>query len=238
MNDINQQVDLFFDRFEEVMKNDGFCDYYRDGLLYRNGNETQIWNDSKYKICILLKEPPQSYDAREYYKVNSNFGHRIAAWVSGINLLDSGDSLSSSFESVYSKTKESRNLREYGFQNNALALVNLKKTKGGSNAVNSEIVNIVNKYSLQIKEELDILKPNIIICGGSLVFNLAINNIFNNLEYEKIIADKLFYFKSKIMILINNYHPSARTSNKDIYESVLDSFLYFKTSKYISEILK
>lgn len=40
------------------------------------------------------------------------------------------------------------------------------------------------------------------------------------------------------MILINNYHPSARTSNKDIYESVLDSFLYFKTSKYISEILK
>lgn len=238
MNDINQKINSFFDRFEKVMKSDGLSDYYRDGLLYRNGDETQIWNNSKYKICILLKEPPQPYDARYYYKVNSNFGHRIAAWVSGINLHDNGDCLASSFENVYSKTKESRNLREYGFQNNALAIVNLKKTMGGPSAVKSEIVDIVSKYSLQIKEELDILNPNIIICGGKLVFDLAVGNIFNDIKYDIINADKLFYYKSKKMILINNYHPSARTSNKKIYESVLDSFLNLENLGCVSQIFE
>lgn len=217
MNDINQQVDLFFDRFEEVMKNDGFCDYYRDGLLYRNGNETQIWNDSKYKICILAKDPGGPYDARTYTKVNNSFGHRIAAWVCGIsNLFNDEDA---SLEEIYSKTKESRYRRTEAFQHEPFAIVNVKKIYKKSTTDDKKVERLATKYSSYIREELDIIGPNIIICGGNVVFKSAVNFIFNDLQYD-VINDNAYAYENKL--LINSYHPSASKDNNMMYNKVIN----------------
>lgn len=225
MNDINQQVDLFFDRFEEVMKNDGFCDYYRDGLLYRNGNETQIWNRSKYKTCILLKDPGNPYDAREFTKVNSTFGHRIAAWICGIsNLFNDEDA---SLEEIYSKTKESRYRRTQAFQHEPLAIVNVKKIFKKSATDDRMVKRLANKYSSYIREELDIIHPNIIICGGNVVFESAVNFIFNDLQYDVFIPNVAYVYEDKL--LINSRHPS-RGKNSSLYNNVIDTIeqFYFK----------
>lgn len=228
MDDINKKLDSLFIRYENAMKNDGYNQFRKDGLLRRNGKETEIWNNAKFRLCFLLKDPYLNYDARDYFNVNGSFGFRLAMWLYGINKYDENYV---SMNEAYNKEN-----REYAFQNEAIAIINIKKENGISTANNSQIKEHAKKYASLLKEQFDILKPNIVISGGNITFCSAKQFIFENEEYIELRTGILFYPNLK-MVLFDNPHPSALFSNSRMYEELLDKFAFFMNSKYAIPIL-
>lgn len=228
MDDINSKLDKLFIRYEKAMNNDGYYQFQKDGLLHRGGRETEIWNNAKFRLCFLLKDSYSSYDARDYFNVNGRFGFRLAMWIYGINKFD-GNYVS--IDEAYKKEN-----KEYAFQNEAVAIINIKKEKGVSTANNSQIKEHAKKYASFLKEQFDILKPNIVISGGNITFHSAKQFIFESEEYIEIKTGILLYPSMK-MVLFNNFHPSALLSNSRMYKELLDKFAFFMKNEYAMSIL-
>ena len=229
--DINKELDEFFVEFENKFKENGHKNFCRDGLLYRNGNESTLWNKSERRICFLLKDPNadtsgKNVDARTYNNMVGNFGHRLAEWVYG--LLKTEKNKKFPFSSAYDKEK-----KENIFKTAPFAIVNIKK-EGGKAQVQDDIVKkFGEKYSDLLRRQLDILKPNIIVCGGNVVFEIAREWIYKKEKYESIrVTNNLFYYPNQKMILINSVHPSSRGKEmQEKYNAIINPFCDFLNSK-------
>lgn len=117
------------------------------------------------------------------------------------------------------------NMRKYL---NRIAVVNIKKTFGkGVNENRAEysieLVDAVTSYYPLVKEEIDLINPQIIVCGGT--FDYILPMYFSSKKDRNATVHRLSsgarYFIDRNRIYLDFDHPGSRTSPKIL-------FAYFK----------
>lgn len=241
----NKKLDELFLEWGTVSKKLGLNGFCADGLMYRgienkpsynkegklcrsrrSGDEDKLWKDSAKKIVFLMKDtngnPDNDY--REWYGRGDNpiithrFFKNIALWLTGLSFFDeNGKYLPFAEVNIGEKYTSS-------FDNLPFAFVNCKKESGTSSISNSELLSYVATYGDYLKKEIEILNPQIIVCGGGsgTVLKIAKEIIYPELEFEQI--NWGYYNAKNNIVLINSYHPSARVSNEKMYVRVMDGF--------------
>ncbi|MGN0627754.1 MAG: hypothetical protein ACI4IT_07500 [Oscillospiraceae bacterium] len=106
------------------------------------------------------------------------------------------------------------------------AIINLKKTWGGGStswsALNSYLKSDAAKKVLC--EQIKLIEPNIVICGGHQVFDFA-KEIFGAEEKHITARDKeILYFKFGKAVFLDFYHPACRKSREFLYNYSVEVF--------------
>lgn len=105
-----------------------------------------------------------------------------------------------------------------------IAVVNLKKTWGRESCT----LNILNTYLTNengiarqiVKEELEIISPDVVLCGGWEVFEMAKRIFIDNTSKVS-----EFAFKSNETVFICLYHPAGRGNIEKYYNDAKEKFL-------------
>lgn len=222
---INTKLNLLFQSWKNEMINNGDIGFCEDGLIYRNGNEDSLWNNTNRKILFLLKENNDNdgQDVREWtgsingYSPNGLFYNRLSAWLYGLtNYMNNSYP---TIEDAFKATNQMKALSEYPY-----AYVNVKKKSGGAIADDSIVYDFGKRYANYLRQELDILAPNIIVCGGQVVFNVATDIIYKELMFTQK-NSWVYYNNENNLILINSFHPTARKSNEEMYVWMMENII-------------
>lgn len=99
------------------------------------------------------------------------------------------------------------------------AILNLKKETGGSTSDNDEIKRVAARDKELILEQLEIINPDIVICGGT--FHLIKDILISS--SEQLDKDKRCY-RINNRIWIDFCHPSARFRHDMMYYTLTNLF--------------
>ena len=131
------------------------------------------------------------------------------------------------FEEYRAKRYNEKNFREVLKR---VAIINLKKTWGGASTEWKHLYSYLNQANNEaplnvIREEVRIIEPEIVICGGRETFDFA-KGIFQGQEKGILLADgnTLSYFKAQGTLFIDFYHPSCRGAINKLYDYALKRF--------------
>ncbi|MGZ2371715.1 hypothetical protein ACXR6G_18195 [Ancylomarina sp. YFZ004] len=244
----NEKLDQLFDRWEQEAKSKGFNGFCRDGLLYKgktrstigsdsktywgraSGNENELWHNSNKKIVFLTKDtnsnPNQDY--REWLGrqgegiITHKFFKNIALWLYGLISIDEKGNYSPFEEAVIGENYTR------AFDENPFCIINAKKESGSSTIDNADLLYHANLSATFLKEQFEILNPNIIVCGGGqgAVLKIAREIIYPELNFQKI--NNWIYFNPETQkVLIDSYHPSAMISYDELYLGMMNSYKDF-----------
>ena len=222
---INTKLNALFQYWKDGMMQNGDHGFCEDGLIYRNGKESLLWQNSKRKILFLLKENNDNdgQDVREWtgsingYSPNGLFYNRLSAWLYG--LTNYTDTSYPAIEEAFDAKNQMKALSEYSY-----AYVNVKKKSGGATADDSIVYDFGKRYAHYLRQELDILSPNIIVCGGQVVFNVATDIVYKEFTFTQK-NSWVYYNKENNIVLINSFHPTARKSNIEMYEWMMENVI-------------
>jgi hypothetical protein len=242
MTNYTENLNELFDEWEKTSIKQGLRDFCCDGLMFKGdkfknkdgwwgrnpGDENKLWQKAKKRILFLLKDPNKSpgedmrfwtgTGKKDPSLITSRFFKNIALWLTGLNSVQADGTYLPMKKAVLSYSK--------AFYDLPFAIVNIKKESGGGSVSNLALYSYVETYSEYLKKEIEILSPNIIVCGGgsSFVLNVATNYIYPGISFSKV-NDWIYFNKGKNVVLIDSYHPSSRSiSDKDIYESMMKAY--------------
>ncbi len=223
---INKKLDLLFTSWKKEMEKNGHEGFCYDGLIYRGGQEDELWASAPRKILFLLKEQNDNdgEDVREWSgSINGkspyrNFYNRISAWLYGLTHATKAGYLSAS--EAFDAGNQMKALSSYPY-----AYVNLKKQTGGAQANDKEILAHAMIYQDFLREQLDILGANIVVCCGDVVFQSAKEVLYGDLEFKQV-NDWIWLNKERNLILIHSFHPAAlNKSNEGMYDWMMEKFI-------------
>lgn len=182
------------------------------------GNEPKYFFDWDYRYWLeyqqfLNKEDTRTAEERsfgekpgdsKFYRKSFN---NIAMWVDQFHTQDSTLSFE---EYVAAGRREDENKRK---QLGKTAIVNLKKTWGGGSTPWDELNHYLSSEVARdvVRKQIDIIAPDVVICGGKgVTFDFA-KIIFKPQKIEKIQASgkEYRYFKYGDAVFIDFYHPSC-----------------------------
>ena len=177
--------------------------FKRDGIV-----DEYLFTKTKTKILYITKEPndpkQSAGDYREWWKegVKYSFSHRIAEWSYG---------LLNNFPQYDDIRKNNKLINESILK---IAFMNIKKS-GGTGSSNYDIImEHLEMNKEYIKEEIQIIDPDIIITGITWKETrkaLFPNVVWKNSGYAVAIGR---YNNAKV---IDFYHPSSRTAPSASY---------------------
>lgn len=237
---INQKLDELFDEWIKdypEYERQKFC---RDGLVYKRLEENcnydieKEWNNAPRKILFLLKDQNDQGQTDKKNQVGSDLRH----WLDGDsencknNCKIKGTFIKRIAQLLYLLSywtpDNDINFGEHVGKNEMMvkdcfnsvpfALVESKKLIGTSSISGKELKEVIEKDSKMLKKELDILKPNIIVCFGTpqyeyikeFYFKDITPDISINHPYPKDpkVNCMLDYYSEQKIILIHSLHPS------------------------------
>ncbi len=183
-------------------------DFIKDGII----NNSQ-WNSQQVKILFVLKE------------VNGNIGPDLTKW-----LIENRGLFGRTYPKVikWAKTILEQTCEKDVAINDVIdkiAVINLKKIPGTSRTNKIQLKAFVEKYKEQLKEQIDRINPNIIVCGNVayLYFDIYDEKIEKYDRYttreEKNTPLTMYFHKERI--ILNAYHPSSwkyKTVENDFIE--------------------
>lgn len=183
-----------------------------DGII----NEDE-WNkkDNK-KILYFLKEAHQGNRRLEDFKkkegndsydlvgeLNSNkpwgMWKKVAIWTSAINNTNEKGT------QKYSKTDIS--VVEHDLIK-SISVLNVKKSNGYTTSKHHELEVYTETDKVEIKEEIEIIKPKVIVCDNNCSL---LSFIYEDIDQEKLHEDHYLIFED--MIIIDYYHPANQYPN-------------------------
>ncbi|MBI1625918.1 uracil-DNA glycosylase family protein [Comamonas suwonensis] len=201
----------------------------KDGII-----DLSTWGQSgeggfpKLKILFVLREanvkkpngswenPPRTLrgaaEDRKHKIWNGSLTfHTVGRWAYG---LSHTDSISMCPYELAQKHRKS-----------ALALcahMNLKKTGGKSKSKPKEIEAATERYKEFLIEQIKIINPDVIVCGGT--FGLVKKYLFPSMEKES-----TRIHKAAGKVFINAHHPSSyRKKTKVMYADVVENYYHYK----------
>jgi len=199
--------------FRELLKK-GMTNLISDGIV-----NPEKYKNAKIKLLWILKEPHDKgnggWDMRNFLITPENLTKRTDKWPwkkTYKNIMLSTWGILHDFQS-YEKTLE--DWRKFGDEEilsilNEIAYINLKKTPGKSKSYKPEIRSAYKKHQKLIWSQINAIKPDFAICGGT---------------YEFIKKDIQLYNEHSI-VFINNYHPGFIKKNvksdKVYYQEILN----------------
>lgn len=249
----NKKLDELFERWTENLSEEQKALFCKDGLMLKAGEPEdsvdEKWDKAKRRIIFIVKDKntPDGDDIRRWlvegpHAKNSRnlsggivgkrgFLPNIALILYGL-LKDQRDIRIGFKEVSETKLEEVREI----WNTEPFALIEAKKLAGHPTVSTSEIVHALNQDEEFLKEELDILQPNIIVCCDSkdTQFNFITKHYLKNenniIKKEYIYPDTtmkccLWHFPTRGITVIKSFHPTNRGKEKwMIYERVISPF--------------
>jgi len=243
----NDLLDDLFDKWENQLPEEHKEKFCRDGLMRRPSGEdvNAMWANATRRVAFLLKDKSDdSCDDIRNWLVNDNdngkycrelkggkigrtgFLPNIARMLYGLlNVSSIKDNNSLGFDDVKSKIQDVRET----WNNSPVALIETKKNAGGKTVSNTVMQNALNRDNNLLKEELDILKANILVCcdAKDSQFDFVTKNYFANQEHSEVfnndIKGCIYYYPNKKVAVIKSYHPTRSKGKRDkmVYERVV-----------------
>ena len=229
---MNKTIELqeLFKEWKNRHQSLGKNQFIFDGIV----NEAR-WNAAKPKICFLLKE---SYFDLDDYKNdillpdNNDVKHHWNRYIANDDGLYTYDIARHLKEHktwfMWCKVEKwlSSLYQILGMDIDApiqeIALVNIKKSNGVSRSKDKDILDYAHMDCDMIRRELDIIDPDVIICGAT--YNYCIKeNIFDDVQ----VIAKLEGFRNRVVaksgkrLILDCYHPAAFTVS---YEKIGNYF--------------
>lgn len=230
-----------------------------DGLPVKYKDETSgydindEWEKSERRIMFLLKDCPDGggYDTRtllvgdednEQSLTNAENTRNLKGFYKNISILLYGLYNYPSCKYNHTNFKECKKEFIETFNNVPFAYIESKKLAGGKSCPAEALEAALEKDSKFLSKEIEILKPNIIVCcdGEGKLFNSIAENYFHGTpddkwDYRYEFEDgskanfscRLFYYKKEGIVLIDSYHPSTRKEDWIFYEKVMSPFRQF-----------
>lgn len=227
MENYNEKLNILFDKWEAESVKNGEEDFCRDGLMYKYEHDKnyvdELWEKSQKRILFLLKDPKEySGDSRDWlnYEKNrqlqSSFIKKLAYVFYGLSTVK--DEKIADFRDI---THEQ--LVEC-FNEIPFAFVESKKQAGTIQIQDKVLDKYINDYKEFLTEEINILKPNIVICFGGPQYHFAVTDLFKDAEK---IDNNIRLHKETNTLIIYSYHPSARKSYESFYSEVMREYSKF-----------
>lgn len=211
----------------------------KSGQMWRHADkQDEQWNSAKRRILFIskdLNEAENAYDIRGIdltHKADgslsfgsSRFNNNLLRLTVGLGAVNKDDF--PTFEKV-----SDIEFIDKGWNNTAIARINLKKHSGGSKCANSTLQDSINRYGDLILEQLSLLSANIIVCcGGSGIIKDFVIKDFLNESPEDIKSKSnnwIYYSKDKDIWVIDSYHlqPYGHSTDQDLYENVVKNLQY------------
>ena len=216
MTIIREQENKLFERWKNNCEN-----FIPDGVVAET-----MWNTATRKILFLLREVndcPAGFDERDYLKYYFDPEHKymhsptidnLILWAYGIQALPNFISWSEAEKNAYAS-----NILE------SVALVNIKKTSGGGTVDWDNFDKYFSAASNReyIKEQLQIYKPDIVICGGTAYYlSCLYPDKFNEANW-KITSRGIRYIKNKNTVYIDYKHLNIRAPRNIMYYALMDT---------------
>jgi len=261
----NKLLDSLFERWEESLLDDQKKLFCKDGLVLKYGKPDTFvddeWEKSKRRIVFLLKDKntPDGDDIRRWLidEKNGAFCRNLSGGNVGktgflpniariLYGLTEGDC--QGFSEIKNKKSEIKSVwNTYPF-----ALIEAKKIAGYSSVSSEQVRNALTIDEKFLKEELDILNPNIIICcdAEDSQFEFITQKYLSGeqpiiYDYRYPFWDEkeqvnfynpsitwhccLWYYPNKNIVVIKSFHPSrlGKTGDWVVYERVVSAFRTF-----------
>lgn len=226
MKNYNEKLNFLFDKWEDESKRNeeegAFC---RDGLMYKFGHDNnyvdELWDKSSKRILFLLKDPKEySGDSREWLQkkeenrqLQPSFIKKLAYVLYGLSTVKDGKT--TDFWDI-SHEQLVKCFNEIPF-----AFVESKKQAGTILIKDKVLDKYINSYKEYLLEEINILKPNIIICFGGPQYHFALTELFKDVEK---IDNNIHIDNETKTLIIYSYHPSARTSYESFYSEIMRQY--------------
>lgn len=249
MKNYQGQLDSLFGEWRQKAENDGFYRFCEDGLMYKgefdskvgedgktywwrcSGNEDLMWEEYPKRIMFLTKDVPNedNADLREWiFRQNPTnikvlIYKNISLWLYGLlHINENGEA------PAYDEINDTSLFSPF-IDKTPIAYVNVKKESGKSTIDNKTLQNHMNNYKDFIVKEIEILEPDIIVCGGgsSAIKNFVNKNLYPNLKQ---INSWMYYEEEKNILVIDSYHPSyfrIKGGGKTIYTKMMEAYEEF-----------
>lgn len=228
-NVIDEKLENLFDEWKDRMKKNGDMNFTKDGILRKKGiSDTKVietWMASSKRILFLLKDQNQEggkwdEDIRDWLTINENTSNLGSTFLKNIAYILWG--LSKADENNdwwYNEvTMHFDEVKEY-FNTQPFALVECKKQPGDGQLNDDVLKQHLSDYGDLLKQEIDILNPNIIVCTNQHIYDFILKK-YPKEELECIDGYNSIRFHPLTgTIVLCSYHPSAW--NVDVYEGVM-----------------
>lgn len=203
--DKTKQLDELMKEWKQYYMNqlgEDFSYFINDGLI-----DEETWNHQRGpKICYILKEA--YFDGHKdngliewIQQGPQGLWNKLTVWTDAIKQTDV-------FESpIYCRHEIKDNANKLS---KSIAFINIKKYNGSKTLDYEELMKVAQdtKNKKLIRKELEIINPDIIICGGT--FQMLNCVLEGEIEPDNSSETLFTYWKDKI--IINFYHPAARFS--------------------------
>lgn len=195
-----------------------------DGVI-----DEQSYKESLIKVLYILKDPNggKGWDLRELLKDGgpAMTWNNIARWQYGIANYTKVDL----WNNIRNITKKFR--KE---QLNKIAVMNLKKDSGGSTAKMNEIWMYAWNDRINLRKQIEIYKPDIIICCGTgeVVRERELIHKFDKNEWITSSSGVQYYIKKngeKNQIIVSFCHPAIRSKASDKFEDLINTIKDIKS---------
>ena len=214
-----RKINDLFNEWEKLVKEEGSDHFVPDGVI-----SEEHWKQANRKILFILKETNNyRYNVAELINTvvttkekkplwqRPTF-HNIGRWAYG--LLNYPESVNS-YDLAHKH-------RKYSLL--SCAFINVKKTTGTSVSKKKEIEASAEKYKYFLKEQIELLQPDVIVFGGTYkVIKTYVLPELSKVSYR--------IHKYKDIICINANHPACTKKRKELYKQVMDNY-----HKYMSQI--
>ena len=186
--------------------------FIRDGVVV-----PEEYYNSHPKILVLLKEVNggEDWDLRDFLKTGgrSYTWNNVARWIEGIINIDK--------ELSWEYLKENNEQRRLEMLKKICA-VNVKKLSGGYTADNKIIKSSAKRNSENLKKQINLYCPDLIICGGTEA------SYFESISEEEpkwqMTSRGIWYVKESTGRIVVSYsHPEARVKPNILYYGLIDA---------------
>jgi hypothetical protein len=242
----NSQLDELFNEWEATLPEELKEKFCRDGLMLRPSGEdvNALWENSIRRVAFLLKDKSDNScdDIRNWLvnegDVNSEFCRKLKGGIIGktgflpniARLLYGLLNVSIEKTLGFSDVKYLDVVKTW---NEApVALIETIKNAGCKNVSDAEMKRTIERDNELLKEELDILKANILVCCDSndsqfeFVTDFYLkgkNHVKFEIEYPDVKTPCVYYYPEEMVAVIKSYHPtrSKGKPNWKVYERVV-----------------
>ena len=210
-------------KWKQEHMNKGYTNFISDGIL-----NYELWEKSNLKICFLLKEAYGDYGSlqnlfQSWGDIKYQLWHNVSYWLYGINHCYK-ENFTPDFEKCKSDREECYELLQ------GTSVVNIKKSNGVSSTTKEDLKMYLDNDSKNILEELELINPNIIICGGTYEEYCRLNGIKPYSAMKKI-TDWTYFFQGKL--IFDFTHPAAQIHGAMSYYTITSMFQKAKNNLII-----
>lgn len=213
----NQQLDLL------CQEHFGMTPYVADGIFY--GSAEKEWEKEACLRILFVMKQPNSNDllGEDYrgYNLDTMLGNQN--WEQLLARLFGITHTTASGYPSYEEAVQQKSLIEV-FNTQPFAVINLNKQDGSGTTDTESLKAYAHKNADFIRKQIDLLRPNIIVCCGSGVFD-AVNEAMGNTAPGS--GNWTKYDNTHDILYFDTYHPGRPMAGqrlKDAYEMPLKEY--------------